>query len=181
MNLENFDRPTITDQKIIHALGAANAEQCRTIIVVGPGEIRLPDMQRLTDRQLQRRHPRPMREAQAAEELAVQGEEEYAHRVTQIQIYPHSPSLRELGLGECEETRVESWQNWFYRAPAEDGGHIVGQVQVLQLRKGAEEICAVQRATLEAHHIDAVGTMHIITTPAIEAWVDALVRRYRAP
>ena len=159
----------------IDELGAQSAAQCRSVVVGEGGEARALDWYRHRgDRALRFRHPKPMSEIQAVEELDEAGE---GHRVTEIMIYTATPTLTELGIPSPEpDLRLSSHQNWYFRIPACEG-HIVGQVQVLELVNGdGETFYAPMKDTLEAHHISPEGAMNVVEWPGSDAWVEHLIR-----
>ena len=184
MILSSYDFPSMSDQQTIMELGAQSAEQCRSVVVAEGGEARVLDWYRHRgDRALRLRHPKPMSEIQAVEELEEAGE---GHRVVEIMIYTDTPTLSELGIPSPEpDLRLNSHQNWYFRIPAQEGAHIVGQVQVLEVVKGDGEInFAAMKDTLEAHHVSPSGEMNVVTRPGWDAWVEHLIqggfRRRRA-
>ena len=174
MILSNYDFPTLHDHLKMEQWGAQSAEQCRSVVVAEGGEARVLDWYRHRgDRALRLRHPKPMSEIQAAAELVEAGE---GHRVVEIMIYADTPTLTELGIEGDPDLRLSTHQNWYFRLRAQEGAHIVGQVQVLELVKGdGETHYAPIQGTLEAHHVDAQGHMHMIDWPRSDAWVQHLI------
>ena len=175
MILSNYDFPTLHDHLKMEQWGAQSAEQCRSVVVAEGGEARVLDWYRHRgDRALRLRHPKPMSEIQAVEELEEAGE---GHRVTEIMIYTATPTLEELGIPSPEpDLRLSSHQNWYFRIPALEG-HLIGQVQVLEVVNGdGEEFFAPMKDTLEAHHISSSGEMHLVEWPGSDAWVEHLIR-----
>ena len=173
MILSNYNFPTIADQLRIHELGGQEAEHCRSVVVDADGRTQaLMWCRDKASRSLRLRHPKPMSEIQAVTELEDVGE---GHRVVEIMIYVALPTLSELGIEGDPDLRLNSHQNWYFRIPACEG-HIVGQVQVLELVKGdGETHYAPIQGTLEAHHVDAQGHMHMIDWPRSDAWVQHLI------
>ena len=175
MILSDYDFPSCQDLAVMEELGASDAEQCRVVVVEGDGRARIPRRDK-GDRRLRLRHPEPMAEAQAVEELLA--EPEGGHRVVEIMIYAAKPSLSELGIQGDPALRLTSHQRWFYRLPAPDG-HIVGEVEVFELWEeggvGGTYHYAPLRHTLSAHHVSPSGELNVITLPGMDAWVDALI------
>ena len=175
MILSSYDFPTLRDQLRIHELGGQEAEHCRSVVVSADGGTQaLMWTRNRESRSLRLRHPKPMSEIQAVEELEEAGE---GHRVTEIMIYTATPTLEELGIPSPEpDLRLSSHQNWYFRIPALEG-HLIGQVQVLEVVNGdGEEFFAPMKDTLEAHHISPSGEMCVIEWPGSDAWVEHLIR-----
>lgn len=174
MILSNYNFPTLADQQTIEELGATSSEQCRTVVVQGDGSAAaLAFFSGKEERRLRLRHPKPITEIQAVQELEEAGE---GHRVVELMIYVDKPTLEELGFKGDPDLRVSSHQNWYFRIPALEG-HIVGQVQVLELVKGCGgTFYAHLKDSLEAHHISPSGEMNVIEWAGSDAWVRHLQR-----